>query len=218
MSDALKKVQPGDPLVIPAEAYNAFIDAARDYRQRQRDLGQETAAAEPANSGVILVKNASGADRERFDVLGVQQPIFGPSDNLDTFKNRPALAGIVPTADHAGRFVILLEPLKSGLIGRATASGVSIARVDVQDEADRMADVADGVAGNLVSTASGVAQILWKEAGTGIKWAVVRIGGGGGSAQLPVGQYQFMNYTMVTQNVAGWDFARAAPASIGGAP
>lgn len=209
MGDALKKTQPGARLRIPAEAYNAFVDAARDYRQRQRDLGQDGAVAEPANSGIILVKNASGADRQRFDVLGIQQPIFGPSDNLDTFKNRPALAGVVPTADHAGKFVILLEPLKSGLIGRATASGVSIARVDVQDEADRMADAAEGQAASLKSGSSGVAQILWKEAGTGVKWAVVRIGGGGGGIVPGIRQYQV--FQMVADNVTGWDWVRAHP-------
>ncbi len=30
----LKKVSTGDPLVIPANTYNAFIDAAQDFQQR----------------------------------------------------------------------------------------------------------------------------------------------------------------------------------------
>jgi hypothetical protein len=34
MGDHLKKVQSGDPLVVPAATWNAFIDAAEDYRQR----------------------------------------------------------------------------------------------------------------------------------------------------------------------------------------
>ena len=33
--DHLKKVQPGDPLAIPAATFNAFVDAAQDYRNRQ---------------------------------------------------------------------------------------------------------------------------------------------------------------------------------------
>jgi len=32
--NALKKVQAGQKLAIPAAAYNAFIDAAVDYRRR----------------------------------------------------------------------------------------------------------------------------------------------------------------------------------------
>lgn len=35
-----------------------------------------------------------------------------------------------------------------------------------------------------------------------------------GSATLPVGQYQFMNYCMVSQNAAGFDFVRASPPII----
>ena len=39
MSDPLRKVQSGQPLAIPASAYNAFIDAAVDYRQRTAHIG-----------------------------------------------------------------------------------------------------------------------------------------------------------------------------------
>ena len=37
MSDALKKVQPGEPLKIRAVTFNTMIDAARDFRDRQHD-------------------------------------------------------------------------------------------------------------------------------------------------------------------------------------
>lgn len=44
---------------------------------------------------------------------------FTPSDNKDGFKNQAVLAGVTSAADdHAGRFVILLEPLADGKIGR----------------------------------------------------------------------------------------------------
>ena len=38
--DALKKVQSGDPLVIPAQTFNTFIDAARDFKARQLQQGR----------------------------------------------------------------------------------------------------------------------------------------------------------------------------------
>src|SRR5690349_10575012 len=112
MGDTLKKVQRGAKLQIPAAAYNAFVDAARDFQQRQRGSAQ-SAQATAVNSGVVLVKNTSGDDRDRFDVLGVDVPIYGPADNLESFKNKIALKGITPTTNHAGKFVILLEPLKA---------------------------------------------------------------------------------------------------------
>ena len=74
MGDHLKKVQARQPLRIPAAAYNAFIDAANDYRRRQRST-----ASDPRQSfrqaGIVLVRNDTGADRERFDVVGLDAPI-----------------------------------------------------------------------------------------------------------------------------------------------
>jgi hypothetical protein len=200
MGDALKKVQQTQKLRIPAAAYNAFVDTARAHQQRQQDR-QQTAQPASRSSGLVLVKNASGADRERFDVLGVNAPLFGPSDNLESFKNTLALTGITPTADHAGRFVILQEPLKADAIGLALAAGVSIVHINVQDQAHRLADVAEGTAGNLRSGSAGVAQILWKEAGTGVKWALVRLGAGGTVIPDGTQDNQVLKWDQDTQSV-----------------
>lgn len=177
--DPLKKVRPGDALEIPAAGYNAFVDAARAEQMRRQGINR---SAKPgfAQTGIVLVKNNSGADRGRFDVLGVDAPIFTPTDNPDSFKNDRAVKGVTPaTANHTGNFVILLEPLKSGKIGAAVASGVCVAKVNVTDSDHEYADVADGQAGYLASGDSGVARIMWKESGTGLKWAMIRIGAGG---------------------------------------
>ncbi len=209
MSQALGKVQPGDKLRIPAAAYNAFVDTAMDLRRRQQSQ-EQGATPEQRQTGIILIRNDSGEDRARFDVLGVQSTVITPTDNPDAFKAKVVLAGVKPTeADHKGRFVVLLEPIKTGKIGRAVAAGVSVARVNVTDTDHKFADVSDNDSGQLKSTDSGAAAILWKESGMGVKWAVVRIGAGGGA--LSEGQYQFMAYQMVAQNQAGWDFIRAHP-------
>ncbi|HUU90110.1 MAG TPA: hypothetical protein VM238_02750 [Phycisphaerae bacterium] len=173
---SLQKVKSGDPLEIPARTHNAFIDAARDHLARQQNVaGAPVAELRPG--GIVPVKNASGADRERFDILGIDAPIFTPTDNEDGFKNQVALKGVLPTeADHAGRFAILLEPLKAGAIGLACVQGVCPVKVSVEDEDHPCADVNDGQAGSLKSGVSGAAFILWKESGTGEKWAVVKLG------------------------------------------
>ena len=44
MPDDLRKVRSGDPLRLPARAYNAFVDAAVDLRRRQ---GRGDAVAGP---------------------------------------------------------------------------------------------------------------------------------------------------------------------------
>lgn len=172
MDDPLKKVQPGDPLQIPAASFNMFIDAARAHRDRQHTQDQ---GAQPTmrTGGMALVKNASGADQDRFAVLGINTPIILPTDNLNGFKNRVAFNVVVPTADHAEKFVILTEPLAAGRLGKGMVSGVTPVKLSVQSEDDEYAAVKVGETGFL-ETGQGPAQILWKEPGTGTKWGIVQ--------------------------------------------
>lgn len=211
MPQAFSKVQSGEKLRIPAVAYNAFIDTALDLRRRQQ-TAQQDGTPELRQTGIILVRNDSGADRGRFDVLGISGVLITPADNPDAFKSKVALVGVSPAeAQHAGRFVVLLEPIASGKIGQACAAGVTIARVDIVDTDHKFADVSDGTAAQLKSAEGGAGAILWKESGTGVKWAVVRIGaGGGGSAQAePVGMYPGMVHQVVAANTGGWDWLHA---------
>ena len=177
MGDNFKKVQAGQPLKIPAETFNAFLDAARDFRARQQS--RETQSQQTfRQSGIVKVKNSSGADRGRFEILGIDRPIFTPTDNLETFQNEVTLVGVTPDGEkHLGRFCVLLEPLKADAIGLAVIAGVCPVRVNVHEESDTFAEIKDGEATQLKSGGSGSATILWKESGTGEnKWAVVRLG------------------------------------------
>ena len=118
----LRKVQRGQPLSIPAETFNTFIDVAQDYKSRQHRQ-QPSRTTGTLHPEVVLVKNVSGADRQRFDILGIDGLLITPADNLPAFRNRPVFTGTTPTiADHHGRFVILLEPLAAGRIGSALPS------------------------------------------------------------------------------------------------
>jgi hypothetical protein len=178
MADVLKKVQRGEPLIIPANTYNAFIDAAQDY-QRRKLSRQSTGLSSPRDADVVLVKNNSGADRARFEILGIDVPVIDPAANEDEFKNRVALAGVTPVENtHEGKFVVLAEPIASGKIGRAYAAGVCPVKIDVPDENTeyRFAEIADAVTNNLKASHYGSAAILWREGGTGVQWAAVRLG------------------------------------------
>ena len=62
MGDMLKKVQPGDPLKIPAATFNAMIDAARDYQNRQRYAGR-TAQAFLLQAGIATASTSSASTR-----------------------------------------------------------------------------------------------------------------------------------------------------------
>jgi hypothetical protein len=182
--DGLSKVRPGEPLRIPAKAYNAFVNAALDHQQRSMSTTGD-ALRDQKNSNLVLVKNESGSARAQFDVLGIDGPIITRANNPEAFRSRIALRGVTPTAEHVGRFVILHDALPSGTVGRAYVAGACLARVRMQDEAHTAADIDDGQVGQLASGEGGAASLLWVEpveerTNPEIAWAVVRFGGGVG--------------------------------------
>jgi hypothetical protein len=177
--DAFKKVQPGQRLEITAEAFNAFLDAARAVREH-KVFGTE-ASQFFRQSGIVKVKNASGADRGRFAVLGLTEPIVLPADNPAEFKRQVTFEGVVPAKnEHKGKFAVLLEPVAAGKIGLGVVAGVVPVRLQVDPAKlyDR-AEIIDGSTQALVNQPHGSARVLWLEAtGSTERWAVVRLDDG----------------------------------------
>ncbi|HUS46886.1 MAG TPA: hypothetical protein VM098_02115, partial [Phycisphaerae bacterium] len=69
-------------------------------------------------------------------MLGIDSPGILPSVSLEGFQNHLVLCGVAPVAGtHDGRFVITAEPIKTGEIGQAYASGVCQVQVNLTDEA-----------------------------------------------------------------------------------
>ena len=186
-----KPVARGNPLRIPAEFYNLLQQMAREYLAGKRSGAGAVEGAHPFD--IILVKNVSDTDVAQFGILGIHDILFTPTDNELGFKERPALCGTTPDADlHTGKFVVCLDPIpcavaedpeaeppitgSSAGIGRALLVGATPVQIDVIDEDHAYADVKDGDSTQLQSCGSGAAQILYKESGTGTKWAVVRLG------------------------------------------
>lgn len=177
----LSKVHPGDPFRIPASTFNTLIDAARDFQKRQQTLAREKQRSAARDHAEIIVRNDSGADRQRFDVLEIAGPIFTPTDNLDEFKARVVVSGVAPVDDRRGRFAILLEPMADGAMGKACILGSCVARVEMLDEGHTFADTVDGRMDALVSGSSGAAQLLWVQPveqrdTPEIAWAIARLG------------------------------------------
>lgn len=187
MTEAFRKVSDGDKLRIPARTYNAMIDAAEDYQNRKNRTHSESLDRIPSN--VIYVKNESGAVVDRLNILGISNTLIGATSNY--FKERVALSGVIPlAANHAsGKFVITIEPIANNSMGRAIISGICQIQINVTDANHCFADITNNDVTKLTSAASGPATILWKEVGTGTKWAVIRFGGsssGGSSVQLAI--------------------------------
>jgi hypothetical protein len=182
--DPFRKVQPGQRLEIPADAWNAFLDAARWVRQQQL-ASEHEAGPEIRQATIVKIRNESGGDRQRFDIVGVQVPIIPPKDNLQEFQNKLAMIGVMP-ADHVGKFAVLLEPLASGAIGRAVIAGVAICRLMVNPaQLYAFAQVIPGNPDALQNVPHGSARVLWIQpydpddpSSLYRRWAVVRLDDG----------------------------------------
>jgi hypothetical protein len=188
MSGYLQKVNPGDRMRIAARTYNAFVDAAK--AQQMQSLGSQSGPRNDAPAVMLVqVKNASGSDCPHFGVLGIGGVVFDPVAAADAFKDSVVLSGTTPSASsHAGgRFVICAEPIANGSIGAAWAGGVCQAQIEVSNADHAFADISNGLMPKLASAESGPCTILWKQSGTGTKWAIIRFGGGGGGGDGAAG-------------------------------
>ena len=182
------KVTPG-PLKgqLSARALNRAQEAA-DIILGQRGNGTTDGPSDaPPPYTPILVKNATTGPVNRWGVLSVAGVVFTPSGATGSatqqFQDRPVLSGGLPTGGTS--FVVAVEPIKAGSIGRAAVAGVVQAKINIVSESDTFATAKDGDLTQLTSASSGEATILWKESGTGAnKWALVRFGAGAGGVRL----------------------------------
>ena len=198
----------GKGVILGERFYGRVVDAVRKVERRPRGGAKPGGSILP-RLDVVAVRNNSGFLVERFDVLGLDQPVYEPADGetqAEDFKDRILFDAVTPVAGaHEGRFGILRGDLMPGETGEAVVSGPVVCTVDVVDVAHAFCDVKDDDRVDLLSDWGGSARILWKEEGTGPKWAVVLLGAG----SIGCGEFQGMNYTTVTQNVGGFDFQRA---------
>lgn len=180
--DAFQRARPGDKMQIAAAAWNACLDAAEAHR---RGPGRGRPIEQYRQADIVLCKNTSGADVARFGVLGIAGVVISPTDSLNEFQSQVAVTGTTPTTAHRGKFVVCLEPIAAGAIGRAWISGVCQVQVDITDVKHTHADVKPSELDKLQSGGSwsGSARILYRQGtGTGTKWCVVRLGEGNGTA------------------------------------
>ena len=171
--DEFSTVTSGQPLDIPAAVWNAILRAVRAEIERQVAGGLDPKASWPQRT-IISVKNLSGADRQRFDVLGLELPLFEVGDS---FKERPMMKGAKPDrSKHFGRIAVLLEAIPTNGVGRCCVSGVTVAKVDFQEKWHEWADIKHDDATSLESRAEpGGAYVLWSPGLSGVQWCLVRI-------------------------------------------
>jgi hypothetical protein len=175
MGDKFQTVQAGERIGISASTWNAMLEAAKAHEQRKFNV---TSESDPLlrQADICKVLSEAATDLPRFAVVGIEGPLISPADNLVEFQSRAAFRVGVPTESSRGKFAILTEPIPAGRIGQAWVSGVCPAQVFVTDGAHQYCEAAAGATTALKSDCFGSARILWREAGTGLRWALIRLG------------------------------------------
>jgi len=163
------KVSPGQPWKPPrADQQNAWDEAADYFQVKQQLSVPSPQHFFPRPTDLIRVKNDSGADRDRGDVL-----------ELDSFLLESLAAeslwfsGVVPTADDKP-YCVLLKPIPNGEIGQGQISGVCIAKLNNSDPALPFGKAREGQT-KIETVACGNAHIFHREEIEGQWWAVVRL-------------------------------------------
>lgn len=164
---------PGD--IVYAQDINAMNDALKDIDSRvsglRATLGRGGVLREPATT--IRVYNNTGGAVNVGEIYGIKGQAF-VANELDIEINRVLEIEAPVDPDHLGKWVILVERISNGAIGDAYIGGTCLCKINVNDVEHFAADVKDGDKTQLESRFLGHARILWKEAGLGTKYAVIR--------------------------------------------
>lgn len=177
----MQKVRQGESVSIKASTWNSFIDAANFVKEaRLNNWGKPLKSG--LSTGIVLIKNVEEEPRERFSTLVITGVCVTPEANESEFISCPPVfeGGKMTESREGNAYVILLEPIAAGAIGRAMILGVTPAKVTISNSEDNFAVPKVGSStGELESSSSGVARILWKGAGSGAQWCILQLGGAG---------------------------------------
>lgn len=168
----LRRPQSGDPFVPSAARERYLLDAAEQVHRWQSHSGGPPQLRTWRYGDIVDVRNTTGGPVEAYTPLGLDGPTFAPSDDLEAFRGAVLFDGIEPAEGQP--FVVTLQPLADGEIGRAVASGVVPVQVTGDDQfAELVGD--DPAVLTAVAEPTGC-EILWRAEGTEAQWALVRLG------------------------------------------
>ena len=158
----------GDDIEFYASDWGGMLDLLRAKNVRSNE--QETKAGR--NGPFESIRVRPDVDVSQFGIVGLDAPVMTPTDNLPGFKRSVLFTASTPAAGQS--MAIMSEPCAAGKIRDAMIGGVTPVQVDVTDENHGYAALNAGDTTQLESADAGEAKIIWKEAGTGTKWAVIQ--------------------------------------------
>lgn len=175
---SLTKVSPGGSFreALKADTWNAFIDAAIDTKKRAAGRERHISAGRERPANTVLVQNTTGGDLEALSVVSPSAPITTPTELLEEFQSRSGWTVVTPASSHFGLFFVTAESIPNNEIGLAYCSGVVPILTEQPHAILLRADIDAGTATKLECCLNGSAQVIYREAGAGDRWAAVRLG------------------------------------------
>lgn len=149
----------GADLNIPADDWNEMARATTSVLNAQ--IEKKKRPVPPLSSeGLVMVRNDTGALVDRYQVVGLGDLVFAPSENLEGFLDRPCFKGVMPAVQHLGLFAVAQRACDTNQIGIFKLTGLCPVRVKIIDDGHEYADVVDGSVAELRS-GSGSARLMY---------------------------------------------------------
>jgi len=207
MSETFEKVTQGQPLEIAATTWNAVLEAAQHYRRQRLGQGGDAELTELVDPANVCLVTWVGATLPPFSILAPSDVLVSPVAHPHEVRRRPGFVGVAPS-DTTAPFVVTFDPIASGAIGRAVAQGIVPCQVNVSDASHNRAIIHTGATDALDSAAELGVPIIWKESGTGLKWAVILLDFSGGGYATGGFHARLTASGTNASGTTGWKFVR----------
>lgn len=171
-------VRPADRLRIRASEWNAITLAARQMQSMPLAVGAGGPQMLATSPTTALARNIGEDLIPRYGAVICTAPIISPEANEAEWAMRLAIDCKIPDTDDVWAWVaIATTPIAPEKFGRVCVSGAVQAIVNITSAGHHFAIAAEGES-LLQSAAGGPVRILWREAGTGEKKAIVAVNAG----------------------------------------
>jgi hypothetical protein len=163
---ATGRIEKGQPLAkaISATAWNRAQDAADVVLGVQSGFAGDARTLYAGASNIVLVKNDSGSEVKASGILGVsgiEDTGLDANNEMPSICRTPVITGTTPTAaNHASNFVVTLEPIAAGKVGRAAVAGTVAFRLESSSTSHKFATVKDSSTLSAKSAENGLLRIL----------------------------------------------------------
>lgn len=192
---------------IPIPLWNRIVRATEQTEQMAHGANSDVSFSGRAPN-IVLAKNTTGDELGRYEVVAFSGIETDPTESaaaMRAYAERPILTARKFEDGDDVAWGITIDAIKTDAIGRVAVAGCMPVLISVSSTDHAYAQPYIGVVEQLKSCAAteGAATVMWKEGGTGLKRAIVRLGGGGGGGSLRLCKTtdQFVKGTVRTLNI-----------------